>query len=99
MVGLRLGAQGRLDVAVPRLVAALLHPPVDVRGVVPIREGSGERAPVGWRGRRIGSSPPAPKAPPEPAPAEGNEFAHAWDAVRLNVRWTLSERAGGCGGI
>jgi hypothetical protein len=28
--------------------------------------------PVGWRGVESEAPPPAPKAPPEPAPAEGN---------------------------
>ena len=45
-------AQGRLDAAVPGAAAALLLPPIDVRGAVPLGEGSRQRPPGGLARRR-----------------------------------------------
>src|SRR2546430_7497700 len=56
---LRARAQGRLDVARSRAPAALLLPPVDVRGAFPLGQGSRSRPPRGVaRGRaRTAGSP------------------------------------------
>jgi len=69
--GLRLGAQGRLDVAVPRLVQRFYYR--QLMYVVlfrSVKEAVSGR-PVGWRAVES-EAPPGSKAPPEPAPAEGN---------------------------